>query len=94
MLYKPATPACRKGLGDAPLSGLRGEPGAGHDVECVVVQATVGDHQVIGLKHRRAGQLPVQVAGVLGQVQVHPRQQVAFAGVRGRIQMLSHGSDS
>jgi hypothetical protein len=34
------------------------------------------------------------MAGVLGQVQVHPRQQVAFAGVRGRIQMLSHGSDS
>jgi hypothetical protein len=67
-------------------SGIRGEAGCGHDVECVVVEPAIGDHEVLGLGDGRATHVPEQLTSALRHVQFHPDQQIGFAagGLRHR----------
>ena len=50
---------------------------AADEVERVVVQAAVGDQQVSGLPDDHSGHCAVEVAGVLGEVVLHPELQAS-----------------
>ncbi|MEB8340188.1 hypothetical protein [Streptomyces endophyticus] len=66
-------------LGDACCSGAVGEAGRGDDVEGVVVQAAVGDQEVLRLRDGRTDHAAMQMAGVLREIPLHPVRQVRVA---------------
>jgi hypothetical protein len=82
---------CLKGLRDPGRGGVRRETRRCNDVEGVVVQAAVGDQEVVGLNDGRARHMPVQVTGMFSEVLLHCDHQV-WATAEGLFSLMHSGS--